>query len=161
VTYYADLTVCDYFSEVPGALVAIGWLDGVHPFTKGASDSAFMSALIQLAIDPWQPAVSPGVHFCELCAPGTARMSVNAMGQKISIGRRNIFVPYRERVFVAPTSIVHYVLDHKYTPPAIFQRAVLECSPMRSSIYMENLRARDVRFCPPPRTKEDTTEGET
>ena len=40
--------------------------------------------------------------------------------------------------YASPSTILHYVDSHGYAPPLEFQRAVIECPPMRS---MEYLRA--------------------
>jgi hypothetical protein len=37
--------------------------------------------------------------------------------------------------------IVQYIDAHDYQPPAVFQRAVLECPEMRSMAYLTQLRS--------------------
>ena len=55
----------------------------------------------------------------------------------VSIGSNNLFVPADGFLFVAPSTIIHYIDSHGYSPPIEFQRAVLECPEMRSMHYLK------------------------
>jgi hypothetical protein len=132
MAHYADNTPCDYFGPYP--LMAIGWLEPGQPYDKGALDVAFVRALVALATDPFQPIVFRGGHRCGFCrlSGGSGFRYEN---QSVPIGWANLFVPDGERLFVAPSMILHYMDAHEYAPAANFQRAVLACPPMRSSEY--------------------------
>jgi hypothetical protein len=112
----------------------MGWLEPSHPYDKGPLDDAFVRALVALATDPFQPFVFAGGHRCGFCrlSGGSGFLYGN---QNVSIGSENIFVPDGERLFVAPSMILHYMDAHEYAPTANFQRAVLACPPVRSPEY--------------------------
>ncbi len=44
-------------------------------------------------------------------------------------------------LYVAPSLILHYIDAHGYAPPDQFQRAVMECPPMKSMPYLRALLA--------------------
>ena len=57
--------------------------------------------------------------------------------QGLSLGTSNLYVPFEGGIFVSPSLIAHYIDAHDYTPPEVFQAAVLECPPMRSMAYLK------------------------
>lgn len=144
MSYYADLSPCDYFGPSDTALLAVGWLDSQHSFQKGRVDRAFFDALSRLLENPWQPFATAGRHGCELCTftGGPAEIRVGEV--TIAVGAANVFVPSDDGVFVAPSLIVHYIDAHEYVPPDAFQRAVIACPPMRSIDYLKALRSHGV-----------------
>jgi len=58
-------------------------------------------------------------------------------------------VPTAEKVCVAPAMLIHYIDAHGYAPaPGAadeFQRAVLECPPMRSTEYLSLIPRRGLK----------------
>jgi hypothetical protein len=54
-------------------LIAVGWLARDEPYTRGPIDQEFADALVALLQDPWQPAVTAGIHHCELAASRAVR----------------------------------------------------------------------------------------
>ena len=65
----------------------------------------------------------------------------------MNVGRRNLFIPAVDaHVYVAPTTIVHYIVDHDYHPPEVFQKAVLECPTMDSTDYRRALKSRGINL---------------
>jgi hypothetical protein len=130
MTWFADLTPCDYFSGGPAAnLEAVGWLESGQPFPTGIVERAVYDKLVTLLKSPWQPVVTMGVHHCDLCTYGGPA------------GSSNLFVPAGPRIFVCPELIVHYMNAHGYLPPSEFCHAVTACPPMRSMSYLKALRA--------------------
>lgn len=124
MAWFADFTQCTYFPGDTTSLLAVGWLERAQPFTKGAVDPAVMEQLRELLTLPWSPVAFMGPHFCDLCerdAPG---------------GHENLFIPFADRVFVAPQLVLHYIERHGYQPPARFIEAVLACPPMGSPEYL-------------------------
>jgi hypothetical protein len=117
------------YAEAPNC-VAIGWLARGHEYPAGDNASDVFSKLVLLLEDPWQPAVSAGVHPCDLC-----------LYRSEVAGTKNVFVPGEGRVYVAPELILHYMNAHRYQPPAEFCQAVLACPPMRSAEYRRALLA--------------------
>jgi hypothetical protein len=118
-----DLEICNYFPIENENLLSVGWLSSESDYEKGEVSKDFFDRLCELSHNPWQPIVSLGMHFCELCQFNPPAF------------RNNIFIPYNGAIYVAPEAIVHYVAVHWYKPPAIFIEAVLACPEMRSMEY--------------------------
>jgi hypothetical protein len=104
---------------------AVGWLAAGHDFTRGAVDARVVEALAQLAEEGWVHVHAAGPHLCELCR--AARDS------------RNILVPAKDVLYVAPAMIGHYMTAHEYLPPAEFRAAVSACPPPLTDAYFEEL----------------------
>jgi hypothetical protein len=131
--------------EAPGPfkgspLIAIGWLDPAHRFAGGDISSDFFQMLVELLIDPWQPTVTAGAQRCLFCrfTGGPAEMSYK--GINFGVGSTNLFVPTKERIFIAPSLVAHYIDAHGYAPPSEFQEAVKSCPSMRSVPYLRLVR---------------------
>lgn len=142
---YKDLEPCGYFGERwASRLVAVGWLESHRDLTTGDVDAAFFAALTALLVDPWQPYVTAGTQRCSLCrftgGPGVLRYR----DREITLGVANLFVPTRDRAYVAPSLIAHYIDAHGYAPPAEFREAVMRCPPMKSMPYYQLLRVHDL-----------------
>jgi hypothetical protein len=129
MTSIKDLERCSYFDIECETLTAIGWLGKDLTFETGPVSEQFFCKLKEISSVPWQPMASAGIHFCEFC-------QFDAQGFS-----ENVFVPYRGRIYVAPTAIVHYISNHWYRPPQIFVDAVLSCPPMRSIDYYKTVLA--------------------
>lgn len=121
-------------------LRAIGWIDDSFvPNPIPIADGLF-EKLFALLIHPWQPFASAGFHDCCLCRFTGGPKELRHHNQTIQIGNANVFIPSTDYVFVAPSSVIHYIDAHGYCPPAEFQRAVMECPEMRSMAYFRALR---------------------
>ncbi|WP_426746927.1 hypothetical protein VZQ01_03915 [Myxococcus faecalis] len=146
MAHFEDLSPCAYFPGGDDRLVAVGWLEREHPFPRGEVDADFFAALVRLCVEPWQPVVFAGRHACSLCrfSGGPGALSYDSL--TVSLGSANVFVPDGTRVFVAPTTVLHYLDAHGYTPPREFQEAVLRCPPMRSMPYLRALKESGLSF---------------
>jgi hypothetical protein len=104
------------------AILAVGWLGPGVDYPTGPVPREAFDRLQELCRRPWQPLVSAGPHFCELCQfpPGWTG---------------EVYVPGEGCIYVAPTGIVHYVAAHWYRPPDVFLKAALDCPPMASMAY--------------------------
>jgi len=111
-------------------IVAVGWLSRDRKYPSGEVPSDVYRKLQELLVQPWQPAVTAGVHRCDLCLYA---------GEKT--GARNLFIPDGTRVFIVPELILHYMNAHQYRPPDEFCRAVTNCPPMGSQEYRRALLA--------------------
>jgi hypothetical protein len=140
MTYYADLSPCDYFPSRKSPLLprktpllAVGWLENGRPVPTGEVSEQVFDQLRELLRDPWGLAFC-GWHDCDLCVyrygPSKLRKNPNTVGFK------NVFVPGDAKVYVAPEMILHYIDQHGYAPPPEFQQAVLDCPTMRSIDYL-------------------------
>lgn len=129
---------------------AVGWL-GPPPVPSGGrlSREAF-DVLMEHCLNPWQPFVLAGRHRCERCVYSGGPGAVHASGRTVRIDGRNLFVPTKDVLYVAPIMIVHYVDAHGYVPPAPFVDALLACPPMRSMAYLKMLHDLGVRAPRPP-----------
>lgn len=137
MTHIADLAPCNDLrldaAKVP--VLAVGWLDDAHPYTRGSVDRDDFDTLISLLANPWQPFVSAGRHACPFCrfSGGPARVG------EVTMGSANLFVPAEACVYVAPSLILHYIDAHGYAPPDAFWEAVRACPPMRSMAYLKRV----------------------
>jgi hypothetical protein len=132
MAHYPDGATCDYFGA--HGLTSVGWLEPGFPYARGEVGERFVRALVALAVDPFEPFVAAGGHRCGFCRlSGGCGFSFE--GARIPTGASNLFVPDGDRLFVAPSMILHYMDAHEYAPGEDFQRAVLACPPMRSSEY--------------------------
>lgn len=144
MAHFQDLTPCNYFPWWE-QLLAVGWLENGHAYPRGAVDEKFFAALFRLCVKPWWPPVATaGFHRCSLCRFTGGPGGMSYQGAGVSFGTGNVIVPGEERVFVAPTMILHYIDAHEYVPPKEFQEAVLKCPEMRSMAYLKAIKARGV-----------------
>jgi hypothetical protein len=139
---FADLAPCSYFGKWENELLAVGWLESGSEFRRGAVDPSVFSSLVRLCANPWQPLVVMGRQPCPFCRFTGGPGQISFEGTQVQMGSANLFVPGTEKVFVAPTMVVHYIDAHEYAPPVEFQEAVLRCPPMRSFEYLKQMKAR-------------------
>ena len=134
MTYIPDLTSGDRRTWV-------GYLSREHDFPRGEVSEAILARLVELAEAPlgsWA-----GYHSCdlELCGSGKARTQLLYRGQDVPDQcSTDILVPAENFVYVAPALILHYILRHKYQPPACFLEAVLKCPQARSREYVDAVK---------------------
>lgn len=145
MAFFPDLAHCSYFRQWEDSLTAIGWLESGHEFIKGTVSETFFTALVRLCVDPWQPVVFFGYHRCQFCRFSEGPTQLHYQELTVELGNANVFVPGTERVYVAPTSIVHYIDAHEYAPPLAFQDAVLHCPKMKSFSYFKVLGAHGIK----------------
>src|SRR5690349_9418782 len=141
MTYFADLSRCEYYDrrrEKPPDLIAVGWLSSEVPYDRGPVDPEFVERLFDLIHTIWDPVRFRGYHTCEFCGRGLVCMS-SVDGRTVEVGATNLFIPAidSERMFVAPSHILHYVVDHEYRPPSSFQAAIMACPPTDSVKYFQ------------------------
>ncbi len=142
MTFMEDQSAVEPGLGVAGPLYSIGWLAPLHPFPKGRCENEFMQGLFSLCVDPWQPrGVNAGYHRCEWCILSGGPGSIVMGNESAVLGANIVYVPGRDRVFVAPSLILHYCDSHEYLPPVDFRRAVTACPPMKSLDYFKALRA--------------------
>jgi hypothetical protein len=126
--FIEDLSTNGYF--VHGANVrAIGWLEVGHPFTRGPMPGDVLAVLKNHVVKAHQVVCFMGFHECSLCPEGRQRTGLD-----------NLVVPTRERLYVAPGLVVHYIEDHGYRPPYEFLVAVQTCPEQGSVEFLDLLR---------------------
>lgn len=134
----ADLSTIE-LPSLPPAL-AVGWLGETEDYPKGPIDRRAFDALFALCVDAWQPWTTAGFHRCTLCQFTGGPSAVSHEGGLVRIGTTNVFVPFEETLYVAPSHVLHYIDAHRYRPPDVFLEAVVACPPMRSMEYWRALR---------------------
>lgn len=140
MTWYPDLSPCDYFGdELSGSVRAIGWLSRQHPYPRGEVSAEVFERLCQLLQNPWDPAVATaGMHLCEFCRFTGGTGVAQYQGYRISgVSASSLFIPGEGIIYVAPTAIAHYIDAHEYCPADEFCRAVMSCPEMRSMAYLK------------------------
>jgi hypothetical protein len=94
--------------------VNIGWLEAAHPFSAGETSVEFQDKLKQICLTPVNQ--TRGFHSCGFCH-----------GRDRPQGSAEIRVQGVNKVYVAPSLVHHYVVQHGYKPPQEFIEAVLAC----------------------------------
>jgi hypothetical protein len=147
-----DLERCKYSEGMLNAdqwnapLLAVGWLEDGHPFPLGAVTPDFVSKLHKLVSQ--MRAAFPhygyrGVHVCSICVAN--QMKPPGIGWS----QENLLVPSTNVVYASPGGIVHYVEEHRYSPPEAFVEAVLQCPDCDSEDYLSALHTANGGLQPP------------
>ena len=127
MTYYSDLSPYCYLtgSEIPQVL-NVGWLDGEHAFERRPMGSdEDLSALIVSSLPLSVVAQTRGFHICELCGDSMWNAPVAVGERQFVLGSAECWFPGENGiVYAAPTLIPHYLREHCYRPPAVFDAAV-------------------------------------
>lgn len=144
MTYFADLSRCAYFDrhvDPELELIAVGWLSS-GPYSQGPVAPELVSHLFDLLDTVWDPVQFRGLHDCERCSRNVHGM--RDAGRSVSVGQTNLFVPTLDSdgLFVAPSLILHYIVDHGYCPPETFQAALMACPRTDSVEYFRRIGAR-------------------
>lgn len=161
MAYYEDLGRCDYFGYLApaGELLAVGWLDHIHPISTGDVPPEVMARLLDFLREPWDLGNFWGSHLCEICRPEGIKLGRNPSREEVAeelnrearqfsevpgLGIDNLFIPVpgSPDVYVAPSLIVHYIRYHQYCPPIQFQEALMKCPEMNSPAYLGHMRSR-------------------
>jgi hypothetical protein len=142
MTWYPDLGPCDYFrTSEPQRLLAVGWLSQPQTFSKGPVAPEVFAKIARLAENALRIFVFRGFHTCELCGPLVDQRLVDTDGNRVqSSSHLNIFVPYDDKILVAPQCLPHYVAGHGYRPPPEFCDAVLRCPDPQSAFLAASIR---------------------
>ena len=115
MTYFPDLSPYVYGGPSRCGdydVFSIGWLDGDHEFSKGEFNPERLSK-IKIILESQSPInLTFGVHICELC------------GNEAGNGEYHSYNPNTNKIYAAPTLIVHYIEEHQYAPPGEFIEAV-------------------------------------
>ena len=143
MAYYRDLERCSYFDRCVDPsldLTAIGWLEAPRDYARGPVSDELVPRLFKLLESVWDPIRFRGRHICDQCRLPSEKLQ-NEAGQVVDMGATNLFIPKigDAGFFVAPSLILHYVIDHNYCPPLEFQAAVLACPDSAASAYYRRI----------------------
>jgi hypothetical protein len=73
MTNFPDLSPYAYGRHSHPGVVHVGWLDGIHPYSKGTVSPALIDKMRLLATKPVE--LYRGKHLCELCPdPGLPKV---------------------------------------------------------------------------------------
>lgn len=123
MAHFQDLAPCTYssrfFTEAP---LAIGWLD-TDDYLRGEVSETRIRKLVAIHEDsPFRSDLHyRGMHPCPFC---DLHGEIETNYGSFHIGARNILVPGADVLYYAPSTILHYILDHGYQPPDVFLEAV-------------------------------------
>jgi hypothetical protein len=142
VTYFADLSPYAYTSgpdvisldtppysrqvDATRPRANVGWLDHTHRFTAGTVTAEVANALLDV-ISHQRVSVMRGFHTCPFCPrdPDPGPLPLDHQGRTAWMGNGEIRIPAADgALFAAPTLIGHYVIAHRYRPPAAFTDAL-------------------------------------
>jgi hypothetical protein len=122
MSYFADLTPHTYTPTGGEKVVNTGWLDISQPFERGETSAEFCKALQALCEHPI--ILHRGFHECQFCPAEGGRVWPPSHPQRLGNGQ--IRVRSADGVwYAAPVMVHHYVVEHRYRPPAVFIEAVL------------------------------------
>jgi hypothetical protein len=142
--YYPDLAPCTYWGPA-ASFLAVGWLDGQHPYARGPVPRLLVERLAFLIDNHWEPRSHMGWHDCEICPDGMTphqyRTGIQVAGRHLRLGVANLFIPSSCYAYAAPSLILHYILAHGYRPPTAFLDAVYDCPDMFSEDYHATIMA--------------------
>jgi hypothetical protein len=144
MSYFKDLSKYNYLSDCDESL-NIGWLDNIHPFTKGEVSETFLEQLWKFCHFPVN--IARGFHTCEICKTyeeySTDRQipAITYKQERLSAGYHEIrvFSEDLQTIYAAPTLIWHYITEHHYQPPKEFIEAVIKGPQPGSEHYLELL----------------------
>lgn len=106
----------------------IGWLEAGCPYVTASEpvDAKFVAALRSLTLR-WSVNKARGNHVCSLCSEPRDTFLENGDGRRTLLGDAELWIPAEDGsvVFVAPNLVLHYVVEHRYSPPCKFILAVL------------------------------------
>lgn len=124
VTHFPDGSPYTYHRHAEG-MVNIGWLDSSHEYRRGEVAEEVVDGLLRLVTRPDNQ--TRGLHECHFC--GVIYLQVDNPHSKTGtslLGSAEIHVrgSSDDTVLVAPTLVIHYILEHGYRPPDEFLEAV-------------------------------------
>ena len=129
MAYYADLTPFAYGGAEPDPnILNVGWLCQGRAMPTGMPNEAFVAALKKITAAPIN--LYRGSHICDFCPPPPTVLSPGGIPMLDppvgTTGNGEVWVEGRDGVtYVAPTLVLHYVVDHQYAPPTAFVEAAI------------------------------------
>lgn len=103
----------------------VGWLSPEHSFPTGEVNPTLLSKIRSFLLMRGGANIlfSRGVHNCPLCKKTIyiSRVDVSDM----LVGISEIWIPFNGKVYASPDMLFHFISEHSYKPPQIFEKAVL------------------------------------
>jgi hypothetical protein len=128
--WYEDLTGCDYFADIlPAKPISIGWLENGKLYTKGKTPGEIVEKIIEFNKNPGMYHRFCGYHECDFCD-----------FFNIELGATTILIAYKNKAYICPALIIHYIEEHFYLPPDEFIEAVLNYDHHYAMEYFKKIR---------------------
>lgn len=103
----------------------VGWLGTEHSFPTGEVDLIILNKLRSLRLTRGGVNIlfARGVSTCPLCKKIISIPRVDK--SDFLLGISEIWIPFNGKVYASPDMILHFISEHSYKPPQIFEKAVL------------------------------------
>jgi hypothetical protein len=116
--YFEDLTTYAYLD-----LLAVGWLDAEHEFTRASASEGVLTLILALCFKPVNQ--TRGFHQSPFLKPASIGYPVEYKGRTMLLGSAEIRVfGKNSKTYGAPNLIYHYMKDCAYSPPQEFLDAL-------------------------------------
>lgn len=129
--YYRDLSRYknqEYVSpELFKEVYNVGWLGTEHSFPTGEANPNLLIKIKSLLLERRGGAhlvLERGIRSCPFCKHSIAIPRKNLSDWNLGIGE--IWIPFNGKVYASPDMIFHFISEHSYKPPQIFEKAVLD-----------------------------------
>ncbi|MDM8529135.1 hypothetical protein QUF58_13125 [Anaerolineales bacterium HSG24] len=118
--YLPDLSLIRSSPSLPNGVqrLAVGWLEQGQPHSTGEPSTKVLARLTLFK----EVNLYFGFHVCDFCGNAAGNGEIHVWGRDPCL-------------FVAPVMIHHYMSEHRYQPPEVFLRAVLEGPSPESKSY--------------------------
>jgi len=143
-------------------VTSVGYLERGTEYPQGEVSEEYIDRLVGLVKHPllyWF-----GYHNCELDPCGLDQVQPERYYKGELVPNRcctDILIPAENLVYIAPSLILHYILYHKYQPPACFLDAALRCPEPGSDEYIDAINRVGTPFGPFPTSRDSQCSSET
>ncbi len=127
--WFEDLTECAYFGNILPTRITVGWLEDGKSYTRGETLGEIVEKIHEFNKTSGMYVRFLGYHECDFGD------FVN-----IELGATTILIAYKNKVYVCPTLITHYIESHSYLPPDEFVEAVLNYDHQYAMEYFKQIR---------------------
>jgi hypothetical protein len=145
--WYEDLAKFDFFGEKISKLlvgeenaeilIAVGWLENGKHYTTGDTPKSVCEKLYEFSKTRELYFAFLGRHECDLCDVYGNPNNLNFIDD---FGSKTIFIAFKNKVYIFPDLIIHYINAHSYLPPEEFIEAVLASTPQETIEYFRKIR---------------------
>jgi hypothetical protein len=131
MSYFKDLSPCRYFDSKPylygfTKLLAVGWIDKSKNYKTGSVSDNFLNKLKKLYKEPHPQVRYCGWHDCQMCDE--------------NMGDNQLFIPSKNKIYVCPGGVDHYIEKHNYCPPNEFILAVDNVEKLSGDEYLKKIK---------------------
>ncbi len=117
--YQEDLTPNTYGRRSVPDELAFGWLEEGKDFNKGETNAEVIRFLELLPVGN----LYRGSHNCDFCPKPP--VGVPYRYKDYPMGNGDVRVKIRDKTYVAPALLLHYIKEHAYLVPSVIQIAIL------------------------------------